>query len=194
MAYLYYMKKLLFSIACVLLVQTVWAQKDVLQFDENNKYVVYQVVEKSGMSADTLYQRGLNFVGKASTKQSKGTLINKNKLVIYASGLLSKKESGEVTYTLTIDTKDQKYRYKFGDFLFRPYKLNRYGNMAADPGLEIPLEKVWTKYSEKESDAFLAQVGTFCKNTAAQLMQKMDKVQVLRKQDEGVRKVETGKW
>jgi hypothetical protein len=193
MAYLYYMKKLFFSIACILLMQTVRAQKDVLQFDENNKYVLYQVVEKQGMTADTLYQRAIAFVGKG-VKHKDGTVSGKGKVVVYGNSLLTKKEAGEVAYTLTIDTKDQKYRYKFGDFIFKPYKLNRYGSMATQPGVEIPLEKVWTKYGEKDTDSYLSQVGAYCKASAAQLLQQMDRVQVLRKPEDNVKKVVTDKW
>ncbi|WP_162276832.1 DUF4468 domain-containing protein [Mucilaginibacter pedocola] len=188
------MKKLFLSIACFLAVQAAMAQKEVLQFDENNKYVVYQVVDKSGMTADTLYQRAAGFVGKSGSKKNGGTVTQKDKLVVYASGLLTKKEVGEVTYVLTIETKDQKYRYKFADFVFKPYKRNRYGNMATQPGLDVPLEKLWTKYDDKETDGMLAQVGTFCKTNAAQLMLVMDKVQILRKPEDNVKRVETDKW
>ncbi len=197
MAYLYYMKKLFFSIACILLINTARAQKDVLQFDEDNKYVYYQVVDKKGMSADTLYNRALVFIKtqgfKADGKAAAGTIAAKHKLVVYGNSLVSKKEAGEVAYTLTIDTKDQKYRYKFAGFVFRPYKINRYGSMAVIPGVEIPLEKVWTKYSVKDTDAYLDQVGAFCKASAARLSQQMDKVQVLRA-EETVKKVATDKW
>lgn len=199
MAYLYYMKKLVFSIACALLVQTAWAQKDVLQFDENNKYVCYQVIEKPGMSMDSLYTRGLQFAGYFAPKRTEktkvpGSVTLKDNFVIYGSALLSKKEAGEVSYKLNIDTKDGKYRYNFGEFVFKPYKINRYGNMATQPGVEIPLEKMWSKYSVKDTDAYLDQIGAFCKTASAKLIQQMDRVQVLRKQEEAVKKVATDKW
>ena len=193
MAYLYYMKKLFLSIVCVLLAQALWAQKDVLQFDEKNEYVYYQVVDKPGKSADTLYQRALAFTVTPASKKAGETITSKGKLIIYGASLLSKKEAGEVGYTLIIDTKDQKYRYRFGNFIYYPYKINRYGSMAKQPGVEIPLEKVWTKYNAKDADAYLDQVGTFCKVNAARLMQQMDKVQALRK-EETVKKVATDKW
>jgi hypothetical protein len=197
MAYLYYMKKLFFSIVCILLINTARAQKDVLQFDEDNKYVYYQVVDKKGFSADTLYNRGLVFMKsqglKADGDAKAGTITAKPKLVVYTNSLVSKKEAGEVSYILNVDTKDQKYRYKFAGFVFKPYKINRYGSMATQPGVEIPLEKLWTKYSAKETDALLDQIGTFCKTTATKLLQQMDKVPVLRA-EEPVKKVATDKW
>lgn len=197
MAYLYYMKKLFLCIACILAINTARAQKDLLQSDENNKYVYYQVVDKKDFTADTLFNRALAFMKsqeiKASGKASAGSITAKDKTVLYTNSLVSKKEGGEVTYTFTIDVKDQKYRFKLSDFVFKPYKINRYGNMATQSGIEFPLEKIWTKYSEKDTDLYLDQVGAFCKATATKLIKYMDRVPVLRT-EEPLKKVVTDKW
>lgn len=192
------MKKLFLSISCFLLLNLAYAQKDSLQFDEANKYVYYHVVEKPGMNADTLDNRGLLFVEKndlksVSKKRVPYAIAVKDKFVIYNNSLASKKQAGEVKYTLNIDSKDQKYRYKFGEFTFTPYKIDRYGNMVAVPGIEIPLEKLSARYSKKDANTYLDQVGMFCKSTAAGLQKYMDRVQGLKK-EEPIKKVSTDKW
>ena len=198
MAYLYYMKKLFFAVSFFLCtVNAALAQKDSLQFDEANHYVYYHVAEKPGMSNDTLYDRGLKFVKvldtKITGKPTEYAIVTKGNFVVYGSSLISKKEAGEVTYQLNIDTKEGKYRFKFSEFVFIPYKLDRYGNMVAMPGIFVPAEKLSAQYSKKESDVYLDQIGTFCKNAARQLSICMDKKQAPKKA-ETIKKVQTDKW
>jgi hypothetical protein len=198
MAYLYNMKKLLFGLVCLMCSQTASAQKELLQFDEANKYVYYQVVDKPGLTADTLYQRGLYFAKIANPKNKPenvvaNAIITKGKFLVYTGSSVVKKEGGEISYTLFIETKDQKYRYKISDFVFTPYKRDRFGNMTAIPGVEVPLEKLTSKYSQKEADNYLAQTGAFCQATGNSLKQHMDKVSIARKA-EPIKKVATDKW
>lgn len=196
--YLYYMKKLFFSILMLAAIQVAHAQDSPLQLDENNKYVYYQVEEKPAMPADTLYQRALLFAKKADKLQvnadkAANSVGAKGKFIVYANSLASKKDAGEVNYVLTIDAKDQKYRYKFGSFVFVPYKINRYGNMAAVPGIEIPLEKLPSKYGKKDVANYLEQVAAYCKHMAADLKTGMDRALVIKK-EETIKKVDTQKW
>lgn len=198
MAYLYYMKKIFFAVSFLLCsIGAALAQKDSLQTDETNKYVYYRVIEKSGISNDTLHKRALAFIyaieARSNGKTEMGTIVAKGKFLVYGSALVSKKEAGEITYQISIDTKDEKYRYKFSDFVFTPFKIDRYGSMVAVPGIYIPAEKINAKYSRKDADAYLDQIGAYCRDSARQLGSYMDKVQVPKK-PEPVKKVYTDKW
>ncbi|MBS1950476.1 MAG: hypothetical protein OJF59_000663 [Cytophagales bacterium] len=50
---------------------------------------------------------------------------------VYSQNGILKKISGTVSYDLSIDVKDKKYRYQFNHFLFHYYKQDRYYNMVA---------------------------------------------------------------
>jgi hypothetical protein len=198
MAYLCYMKKLLFSLVCIMCSQIASAQKEILQLDEASKYVYYQVVDKQGVAADTLYQRGSYFVKMAHPKSKPesvvaNAIVTKGKFLVYNGSSVVKKEGGEISYTLHIETKDQKYRYKISDFVFTPYTRDRFDNMVPMPGIEVPIEKLTSKYSQKEADNYLSQTGMFCQATSKSLKQYMDKMSIARA-EEPVKKVVTDKW
>lgn len=198
MAYLYQMKKILSGLFCLVCFQIASAQKELLRFDEVNKYVYYQVVEKAGLSADTLYKRGLGFAhvtypkSKVENTGSNAFTI-KAKFPVYNGASVVKKEAGEVCYALFIETKDQKYRYKITAMVFTPYKRDRFNNMAAQPGIEIPVEKLASRYTQKEADNYLDQTGAFCKATGELLKKYMDNAPALPKTS-AVKKVVTDKW
>ena len=174
------------------------AQKEMLQLDEANKYVYYQIVDKKGVAADTLYERGSYFIKVANPKNKlkkvvANTIVTKGKFLVYSGSSLAKKEAGEISYTLHIETKDQKYRYKLSDFVFTPYTRDRFDNMVPMPGIEVPIEKLASKYSQKEADNYLNQTGMFCQATSRRLKQYMDKISIAQVQ-EPVKKVVTDKW
>jgi hypothetical protein len=198
MAYLCYMKKLLFSLVCIMCSQIASAQKEMMQLDEANKYVYYQVVDKQGVAADTLYERGSYFIKVANPKSKPknvvtNAIVTKGKFLVYNGSSVAKKEGGEISYTLSIETKDQKYRYKISDFVFTPYTRDRFDNMVPIPGIEVPIEKLTSKYSQKEADNYLRQTGMFCQATSNRLKQYMDKISIARV-EEPVKKVVTEKW
>jgi hypothetical protein len=199
MAYLYPMKKIFFSLICLLFTQLASAQKDSLQIDEGNNYIYYRVIDKPSLSADTLYKRGRDFASAFNTtaKPLKGkaenTLNTSGKLIVYSGVSLMRKEGGEISYTINIQTKDQRYRYRISNFIFKPYQRDRFGNMVLTPGVEIPLEKMNTKYGKKETDNYLDQVANFCINTSAKIKQAMDKQPTLKNTDR-VKKISTENW
>jgi len=198
MPYLYHMKKLLFGFICLWFAQTAAAQKDSLQIDEANKYVYYKVADKPGLTADTLYNRGLSFIKAAdvkvdAVKAATNTVRGKAKFVVYNGISVMKKESGVINYTLFIETKDGKYRYKLSDFVFTPYTRDRFNNMVPVDGIEIPVEKLETKYSKKEATEILNQAGKFSQATGNTITGYMNKVSNIKKA-EPVKKVATDKW
>ena len=199
MAYLYPMKKVFFGLVCLLCAQIALAQKDSLQFDEGNNYIYYRVIDKADIPADTLYKRSFDFatafnpLAKPAKGKAENTLNTSGKFIVYSGVSLMRKEGGEISYTINIQTKDKRYRYRISNFVFKPYQRDRFGNMTAIPGIEVPLEKMNTKYGKKETDNYLDQIGNFCINTAAKIKQAMDK-QPVNKKTEAVKKVSTENW
>ena len=196
MAYLYPMKKVYITLLYLLFAHFALAQKDSLQFDEWNNYIYYNVVEKAGLPADTLFARAANFAATFNnqTKPAKGkadyTLNTTGKIVVYTGTSLVRKEAGEVSYILNIQSKDQKYRYRISNFIFKPHQRDRYGNMVLIPGIEVPLEKITGKYGAKDAGVYLDQVGAFCINAATKLKLAINKQPLLR-QAAPVKKVTT---
>src|ERR1700748_3850522 len=90
------------------------AQKSLLSQDEHNKYIYYQVVDRPGISADSLQKNASYFVqdmypkSKSAQTTQTGASI-KDKFLTYTS--LVKHENGEMAYTFIIECKDGKYRY-----------------------------------------------------------------------------------
>ncbi|RFZ94544.1 DUF4468 domain-containing protein [Mucilaginibacter conchicola] len=193
------MKKVFGLLVLIMTVQHAFAQKDSLQVDENNNYVYYKVVEKANLPADTVYERAFNFAKTLSkeNKPAKGQADKafniSSKFITYGGMSLVRKESGEVKYTLNFQAADGKYRYNLSNFVFIPYKRDRYGNMTAVPGVEVAVEKFAAKYSQKEKDAVLDQIAAQSLAIEARLKQAIDRTKVPVKQIE-VKKVNTGNW
>jgi len=161
--------KHLFIVLCLAFVcKTAFGQKELITLDEHNKYIYYKVADAPGIKQDTLFSRCLK--GVESNKRfshtkpvvSPGTsIIVKSKITIYSSATVVKHEIGDVTYTLTVEFKDEKYRYWLADFVVSPYERNRYGVYAIVPGGGRPLELIKSKVDSKQFNDYLAQVETF---------------------------------
>ena len=187
-------------LTCVTAAYTANGQKAMLALDENNKYIYYQVVDQPNATRDSLDRKALSFV-RGTYKNVKTNLTGdsvisiKDKILTYSVLAFAKHESGEVKYTLTIECRDNKYRYWFADFVFTPYYKDRYGNFVPQPGIEIPLEKAITKIDKKELDGYLDQTGAHCKQTGDALKAFMSQNhQSLKPVAQPVKKIVTDKW
>ncbi|QHS57392.1 DUF4468 domain-containing protein [Mucilaginibacter sp. 14171R-50] len=193
------MRKIILGLLCLLCIQTASAQRDSLAFDEGNNYVYYRIADKPGVTADTLYQRAWDFAAgfnRAITPakgKAENTLNTSGKFMVYSGSSLVRKEAGQITYAINIQTKDLRYRYRISNFVFTPYQRDRFGNMVPIPGIEVPLEKMADKYNKKDVGSYLDQVGQFCIVTATKLRQAMDK-QPLAVKMEAVKKISTQNW
>ena len=175
-------------------------QKALLALDENNKYIYYQVVDQPNATKDSLYRNILSFI-HANYKKNKAThtadstISIKDKILTYSVLAFAKHESGEIKYMLSIECRDNKYRFWFSDFVFTPYYKDRYGNFVPQPGIVIPLEKAISRVDKKELDGYLDQTGAYCKQTADSLKAFMSQNhQSSKAGPPPVRKVVTDKW
>src|SRR5579862_2284128 len=169
------MKKILLSIIGLLMVLVVSAQKNnSLALDENSKYIYYEVVNIPNTTADSLNKKAKTFVTSTYPKlepQINGdtAVTVKSKVLTYSALAFAKHESGDIKYTLTIECRNNKYRYWLNNFVFIPYQKNRYGVFVPVDGIEIPLEKLSSKLDKKEADGDMEQLAAFCKQTGDNL-------------------------
>jgi hypothetical protein len=193
------MKILMIALTGLFFAKVALAQKELLSFDENNKYIYYQVADAPGLLKDTLLARVSYFLKSEYPKTklnhtADANLLNcRGKFLVYGGGGLLKHEHGEISYSLNIECKDQKYRYWLTGFVFTPYQRDRYGNFVPEPGKEIPLEMVLNKLDKKEAGSYLDETGTFCKQLADRLKFHMTKASAPKKA-EITKKAVTDKW
>ncbi len=169
--YIYNMKKLSLLLFATLLVvvnaRGQVQQTDSLAFDENNKYIYYQVVDQPGLAADTLYQRAVYFLKEAypatqlklkKQDNKKGVLTGAGGIMVSRKALVSKHDDGRISYNVTIEVKDGKYRYWLTDFVLTPYARDRYTNYVPVSGKDVPLEHALRQIGQKDLDDYLAQI------------------------------------
>jgi hypothetical protein len=191
------MKTILIALISILFAKITIAQKELLSFDEHDKYIYYQVVDIPGMPADTLNSRGFYFLKtaypKIKIKKTLNTLNAEGKFVTFNGSSVLKHENGEIAYQVNIECKDHKYRYWITGFIFTPYQRDRYGNFVPEPGINIPLETALSKFDKKEVDNYLNDAGAFCKQFGDRLKLSMLNANTPKK-EETVKKVVTDKW
>jgi len=184
----------------MLSVKAAVAQKDLLSFDEHNKYIYYQVVDQPGLSIDTLQDRALYFAKTAYPKntvkkgETSGNYTGTGKFLIVSGLAVAKHIDGEINYTYYIECKDQKYRYWLTDFVFTPYKVDRYGNSVPEQGVDIPLESGLSKLDKKQSDSYLNQAGAFSKQFGDKLKAYMIKASALPPKEIKKKVISTKDW
>jgi len=190
------MKRILILLLLSVYAEITVAQKE-LSFDEHNKYIYYQVVGMPGFAKDTLLSKGLSFI-KADYPKTKVTatanqITDRGKFLVYGGASVLKHEDGEITYLLTIECKDQKYRYWITDFVFTPYQRDRYGNFVPEQGINIPLETASSRLDKKEADHYVQEAGAFCKELGDRLKLYITEARATRK-PEAAKKVVTDNW
>lgn len=164
------MKKLSIILIFLCLSKLLHAQKELITLDEHNKYIYYQIQEQPNVSADSLYVRSLKYLEKFYPKKSfkslgsasTQVLIN-DKMMAYTATSMAKHEAGEISYILTVEFKDAKFRYWLTDFIFKPYQKNRYSIYEPVPGVSYTLENMPAKIDKIEMNNYLDQLGKYCK-------------------------------
>lgn len=126
------MKKIMFLIFVSFLAIKTNAQNEI-KFDidsANSTYIIQKVVEIENTTKDVLYKRIKYFIANSMNSapdviklddKENGTIIVKGLIPIYIKPATSmiKLKYGNVDFTLTVDLKDNKYRYTFTDFEHR---------------------------------------------------------------------------
>jgi hypothetical protein len=175
------------------------AQKDSLSFNEHNKYIYYHVVDQPGSPVDTLQARALYFLKTAypKIKIDKGSTaanITANGIfLVYSGTAIVKTQDGQISYSCSIECKDQKYRYWLTDFVYTAYKTDRYGNSVPELGADVALEDT-KKLDKKQADNYLNQAGAFSAQFGDKLKQYMLKLSAAPPKEAKKKVINTKDW
>jgi len=125
-------------------------QEPLFPVDEAGKYTFQEVVEIPGIKKEDLFKNGQAFMKKIKVMDSKKkflssdnenyTITNKGSFYVYQYGSVNKAIDGAVEYDITLEVKDDKYRYTITNFVYNEFKRNRYGKFEPVNGKTMPLE------------------------------------------------------
>lgn len=118
-----------------------------LPVDEQGKVVFYEVVNTEGLPKEVLYARALGWLAEQTTdwKEESGgdgatyRFTANRHFPVYAKGYVSKQLHGTISYRLTLEIKDNRYRYYCNDLVFHYYQIDRTYKMVPT-GKTKPLE------------------------------------------------------
>lgn len=148
--------------------------------DERGKYIYYELVEKSVIPPDSLRDRALRFLGQKKlkfNKQNDGALTASGKMVINKTAFVLTHPSAEVGYNFTLEFKEDKYRFWLTDFMFIPYKRDRYSNFVPATVKGVPLETHPGKLNAGEWASYVHAVGSHAALLAEELKDYLAAVQ-----------------
>lgn len=165
--------------------------------DERGKFIHYEVVEKSPASADSLKYRALAFFKKkrlTDIDQKADQVQANGKTVINKTAFVLTHPSGEVRYNFAFEVKDGKYRFWLTDFLFVPYKRDRYGNFVPSTTKGIPLENDPGKLNAGEWASYIDAADKHANAIAAEFKDYLSAVQKIRPAKEVKKTIFTKSW
>ena len=119
--------------------------QDNLPRDENGKIVFEEIVKTDSMPASLLLKNAKTWINKnfaqtvKSIRSDSNSASAKGVFLVYTRGGISKEIHGAIRYNVTIQVKKNKYQYRFSDFVFEYYKINR-NYQYVPTGQEKPLE------------------------------------------------------
>jgi len=165
-------KHFIFSITLLTFIASV-SIAQVLPIDTTGKVTYYEIVEAPALKKELLYENALTWVEALKGIEDKvviettnvlaGKIVAKNEFPLFSQTGVLKKLSGKVTYQMTIEMKDNLYRYKFTDFVFHYYKQDRTYKIVAT-GKTKKLEDLkaagWQKLWNKHRAQTAAKIQT----------------------------------
>ena len=165
-------KHFIFSIALLTLIAYTGIAQ-ILPMDTTGKVTYYEIVEAPTFTKGALYQNALTWVEALKGIENKvvietadvlaGKIIANNEFPLYSQTGVLKKLSGKITYQMTIEVKDNLYRYRFTNFLFHYYKQDRTYKIVATgktKKLEDPKASGWQKLWNKHRAQTATKIQT----------------------------------
>lgn len=165
--------------------------------DENGKFIHYEVVEKSAVTADSLKYRALAFLKKkklTNIGQKEDQVLANGKTVINKTAFVLTHPSGEVRYDFTFELKEGKYRFWLTDFVFIPYKRDRYGNFVASTTIGTPLENDPGKLNAGEWASYIDTATKHANAIAAEFKDYLSARQKIKPVTEAKKTISTKSW
>ena len=158
------MRLLLYLLAALSLLVAPAATAQSLPLDEHGKISFYDIVKADSLPAGMLYAHAKTWLGRRGYKltvadSAAGRLVATNAFGVYDRGYITKKLHGKVSYLLTLEVKDGRYRLQINDFVFSYYQEDRTYQLVPT-GKTKPLEDTtapgWQKLWETHrKDALL---------------------------------------
>ncbi len=157
-----------------------------LPADESGKVSFSEVVLADSFPNGKLYSNSITWLKSLNRPEEKFTFSNKDSIqssvtgqyefqVFAQSGLL-RKMVGLITCKLSIETKDNKFRYTFSDFIYHYYKEDRNYKMAKT-GKTKPLEdkeaKGWQKLWEKHKQTTNTKINSLITSMKSEIPKKI---------------------
>ncbi len=149
------------------------AQNADLPKDHTGMITFQEVTEAPGLPHETLYQNAVSFLSQVEVvnqKKKENYLVEEEGKATTMGGFLVynyKSPDGEIRYDISIEVKDNKYRYSITNFIFHPYTRNRYGRFEMEKwkskSLEDPVskgeEKSWNRHKIKTSEKMASLIS-----------------------------------
>ena len=164
--------------------------------DERGKYIHYEIVEKN-IPADSLKERALGFLTLKklqAVQSSKEEIRAKGKFIVTKTALMLGHPSGELLYNFLFEAKEGKYRFWLTDFIFIPYKRDRYGIFVPSTPKGTPLEKSPGKLNAGEWASYIDAADKQATVFAAEFKDYLAAVQKIKKTNSTKSVISTKSW
>jgi hypothetical protein len=170
---------LLFSLST-----SVFAQVD-LPKDSNGKIAYEEIVKVDSASPSLLLKIAKEWINKNFAQTEKSIRYDSNSVsakgvfLVYTKGAISKEIHGAIRYNVRIEVKNNKYKYRFSDFVFEYYKINR-NYQYLPTGQEKPLEEEkfigWEKPWENHKRETNSRISNLIQSLKVDMVKK-DKIE-----------------
>lgn len=128
----------------------------VITIGSNGKYTIVGAKKITYKSQSEIFEKVESFLinalgrsGNLDIEPEKLELTGHGQFEVPKYGTLTKQPDGIVSYDLIINIKGSQIEYEFTNFIFQPYKRNRYGKFEPIPGKHFPLELQVSRYNQK---------------------------------------------
>jgi hypothetical protein len=145
----------------VFFLATLLCQAQLLPKDEAGKVVFEDIVKADSIKSLLLYTNGMKWITDSGYQIVSGDgskITATQQFPVYDKGYVTKKLHGKISFSLSIEVKDGKYRYRFSDFVFAYYKEDRTYHFVPT-GKKKPLEEAsaqgWQKLWENHKKTTL---------------------------------------
>jgi hypothetical protein len=169
----------------------------VLSLNEQNKYTYFAVkpAPPQPNSANlAAYLKKMVTGVEFLEATNKGGVLGRGIVLVYKQGLITGQEEGHLAYNVSIDFKDNKYRFILTDFKFTPYQRNRFGVFAPVSNFGTPIEKLEAKISTKQLNAYLDKLGSYSAKFNEQVSNFLTNPAPVKAKPTELKKVDTKNW
>jgi hypothetical protein len=151
--------------------------------DDLGRFLYQEVVPMNGYPASLLYGNARNFMQELSVRadRSKYYSEQEDSLTVYNRGsfgmsnmyTIGKRTDGIVIFDMTVEVKEEKFRYTISNFQYREFERNRYGKFVPANKRDIPLERLPSGLQKKQWEANLEKTDELIQALILELKEKM---------------------